>query len=97
MEAARTYCGASSPEAMGVAEKERAASSSGSHEGMAVSGDGEWASRSIVKGRASFLFFEEDVLIVSCPGSSGENGGRVESGREAMGKALHLDARRSRG
>lgn len=59
-----------------MAEKERAASSSGSHEGMAVSGDGEvGTSRSIVKGRASFLFFEEDVLIVSCPGSSGENGG----------------------
>lgn len=71
MEPARTYCGGSGPEAMGVAEKERAASSSGSHEGMAVSGDGEWASRSIVKGRASFLFFEEDVLTVSCPGSSG--------------------------
>lgn len=56
-----------------MAEKERAAaSSSGSHEGMAVSGDGEvGASKSMVKGRASFLFFEEDVLTVSCPGSSG--------------------------
>lgn len=25
-------------------------------------------------GRASFLFFEEDVLTVSCPGSSGDKG-----------------------
>lgn len=64
-----------SPEVADGAEKERAWSSSGSHEGRAVSGDGELkGSRSLAAGgRASFLFFEEDVLTVSCPGSSEAN------------------------
>ena len=65
------------------AEKERAESSSGSLEGRTGSGEGELVggkssrirSRLLVDGgggrRATFLFFEEDVLAVSCPGSSG--------------------------
>lgn len=61
------------------AEKDRMGSSSGSHEGSHEeridSGDGELeGSKSSLDeggGRTSFLFFEEDVLTVSCPGSSG--------------------------
>ena len=57
-------------------EKERAGSSSGSHEGRIESGEGEELAGSdscLVEGggRASLLFFEEDVLTVSCVGSSG--------------------------
>jgi hypothetical protein len=62
----------SGPEPTEAAEKEKAGSSSASHEGRAVSGDGESVvGSSWFKGRVSFLFFEEDVLKASCLGSSG--------------------------
>jgi hypothetical protein len=60
-------------------EKDRAGSSSASssHDGKTESGDGELGGSSspLVEdgGRASFLFLEEDVLTVSCPGSSGDD------------------------
>jgi hypothetical protein len=44
----------------------------------------------MVKGRASFLFFEEDVLTVSCPGSSGGGNGGSGLAAEAMGMAVYL-------
>lgn len=51
-------------------------SSAGSQDGRAVSGEGESgedkSGRLLAEGLASFLFFEEDVLKVSCvQGSSG--------------------------
>lgn len=89
-ESARRYEGVSGPGPMEGAEKESAGSSSGSHEGRAVSGEGESGDSGswFWSGRASFLFFEEDVLKVSCPGSSGVNRLRVwgagEMGRRGL-------------
>jgi hypothetical protein len=55
-----------------AAEKERARSSSGSQDGRTVSGDELSAeSCSWVVFRESFRFFEDDVVKVSCLGSSG--------------------------
>jgi hypothetical protein len=90
----------SRPEATDAAEKENegsssSSSSSGSQEGSAVSGDGEsGVCRLWSMGRESFLFFEEDVLTVSCPGSSGnsssESRRHVERHRSPKG-GEHLD------
>lgn len=66
-------------EATEAAEKERAGSSSTSHEGRTESGEGEsMESRSLSTGRESFLFFEDDVLKASCPGSSGSGSEGLE-------------------
>lgn len=55
------------------AEKEKAGSSSTSQEGRTESGGGEGDSMGSTGSsfRKSFLFFEDDVLKASCPGSSG--------------------------
>jgi hypothetical protein len=90
----------SGPEPTEAAEKEKAGSSSASHEGRAVSGDGESVvGSSWFKGRVSFLFFEEDVLKASCLGSSGsvvrlgvDDDGRGKSvgvGGSAAGRSSH--------
>lgn len=72
MESARRYEGDSRPSATEPAVKEKAASSLGSHEGRTESGEGESSgSCSWGRGREEiFLFFKEDVLTASCPGSS---------------------------
>jgi hypothetical protein len=71
-------------EATEAAEKERAGSSSTSHEGRTESGEGEsMESWSLSTGRESFLFFEDDVLKASCPGSSGSGSEGVEGKTKA--------------
>jgi hypothetical protein len=90
-------------------EKDKTGSSSGStsHEAKVESGEGELGGSisSLVKGggRASLLFFEEDVLNVSCPGSSeadGDGGGRNKCPDSVTGEDLmeqpHATHRRRR-
>lgn len=100
------YRGESSPEA---AEKENAGLSSGSHEGKAVSGEGELGTSGSFdegRGRASLRFFEEDVLKASCPGSSGGRrragekvggGGGGRGGRSRVSDGVDASARRRGG
>lgn len=79
-------------------EKEKAGSSPGSQEGNARSGEGEPGSRSWEDGRRgkSFLFFEEDVLAMSCLCSSGTNRRRGRR-RGVPQETLHLDKLKERG
>lgn len=64
---------------MEVAEKEKAGSSFGSHDGRTVSAGEEVSGTSSSRDwlRESFLFFEEDVVKASCLCSSGMAAGEV--------------------
>lgn len=65
-----------------AAEKEKAGSSFGSHDGRTVSAGeevlvlGTWSSQDWL--RESFLFFEEDVVKASCLCSSGMAAGEIQ-------------------